>query len=140
MRTRFIVVAVLAAFTLTLALPRVGSAQGAPANCLPGAPEAAIPDSWTRFHLELRSTGFFFFSNFTPTTYWVWVPLTWNRVTYYNYRNVTDVFYARTQNPNGTISEAWGFPAYLLQAYGGNVALIQQDLQSGALRNRGPCV
>ena len=30
-------------------------------------------------------------------------------------------------------------PAYLLEAYGGNITAIQRDLEAGHLKDRGPC-
>jgi len=134
----------LAASLLALAfaaVPRVGEAQS-PAGgvCAAGARELSARDSWTHYRAELRSTLVYVFpTGYVPSSYWVWVPQTWQRATFWNYRNVTDLYYVWVANPDGTVSESFSFPDWLQRAYGGDLNAIEQDLRTRHLKDRGAC-
>jgi hypothetical protein len=130
MRLHLAIMAIVAGVTFLAVRPHAVAADDLPGICR-GAPEVKVEDSGTEFKSESRYSG--------GRSYYVQVPVTWTRVTYYNYRNVTDLTYTHTESPVNGKSDTYGFPAYLLQAYDGDISAIEQDLKAGFLRNRGPC-
>jgi hypothetical protein len=115
---------------IVLAAPQSASAQ-APSSSRPCA--AGEKEQVTK---QTFSSGVVFFDFFFRT---VVVTQTTTVTTHTNYKNVTGLIYILTERADGTKTEAFSFPAYLQQAYGGNLEAIKQDLRAGYLHDRGAC-